>query len=67
MMIYKYWSKKTRFRRQLTLSNRILLVIQESVKNDGVTYHEAFEAFISSSPLFKEAIEKLKREYPDLE
>lgn len=66
-MIHKHWDKKAPLRRQLTLSNKVLLVIQNVVEEDGLSYHEAFETFVSSSPLFKEAIEKLKLTYPDLE
>lgn len=65
-MFRKHWEKKSPFRKNLSLKNKVLLVLQETVERDKITYHEAIEMFITSSPLFDKAIEKLKEDYPDL-
>ena len=66
-MSNKFWTNKTLFRRQISLSNRVLLVLEDLVKKENISYHEAFEKFISTSPIFKESIKELRKEYKDLE
>lgn len=61
-----FWGLKTRIRRNISLKNKNILMIEKVQEEYGVEEGEALEMLMESDTLYKETEKKLKEYYADI-
>ena len=62
-----WWKKRDNLKNKPSLSFRTIEVIQYLMKEDEMALGIAIEKLMTVPNLYKETIEKLKSDYPDIE
>jgi hypothetical protein len=65
-LIKVFWDLKTRFRKALTVKNKIILVLETIQKEDNKSYSEIFENIAETSSVYQIKLHELKNYYKDL-
>jgi hypothetical protein len=60
-----FWDIKTRLRKYLQITNKTMLVI-EFLAKDGRNIGDVVEYIMQESPVYRQAIDALERDYPGL-
>ncbi len=61
-----FWDLKTRFRKALTVKNKIILVLEAVQEDENGNWSRAFEKIVESSPVYKNKLKELQKDYCDL-
>ncbi len=61
-----FWDLKTRFRKALTIKNKIILVLEAIHEDEGGNWSSAFEKIVESSSVYKQKLKELQKDYNDL-
>ncbi len=62
----EFWNLKTRFRKALSIKNKIVLVLEAVYEDEDKNWSSAFEKIVESSSVYKQKLEELKKDYSDL-
>jgi uncharacterized iron-regulated protein len=62
-----FWDLKTRFRKALTVKNKIILVMEALQKDENKSYSEVFENLAETSTEFQKKLNELKNDYKGLD
>lgn len=62
-----WWSKRDNLKNKPSLSHRTLEVISQIMNEEEVALGIAIEKLMTTPGLYKETLEKLKGDYPDIE
>ncbi|OCL85730.1 hypothetical protein AAX26_01797 [Aliarcobacter thereius] len=62
-----WWKKRDNLKNKPSLSYKTLEVISQVMKDEEIALGTAIEKLMTTPNLYKETIEKLKSDYPDIE
>jgi hypothetical protein len=61
-----FWDLKTQFRKSLSIKNKVILVLEAVQEEEDGNWSKAFEKVVESSPVYKEKLKELSKDYSDL-
>ncbi|MDS1315803.1 hypothetical protein [Aliarcobacter butzleri] len=62
-----WWNKRDNLKNKPSLSYRTLEVINQIMSDEEIALGTAIEKLMTTPNLYKETLEKLKSDYPDIE